>query len=134
MAGATGSTVGCSASDGGEYAVGTRKPGEAGQFDFTLVGSTPAPPALGDNLFAVQVSDRDGNPAFGELSVGLDMPKHGHQSHKQPEIRFDAESQVFLLEPMHFFMVGLWRTSFSFEGTVDATRQSDSAVFEFCID
>ena len=133
-AGAPGSTVGCSASDGGEHAAGSPQPGEAGRFDFTLVDSTPAPPALGDNTFVVQVSDRDGNPAFGDLSVALDMPEHGHQSPRQPEIRFDAESQAFVLKPMRLFMVGLWHITFSFDGMVDDTPLSDSAVFEFCID
>jgi hypothetical protein len=134
MAGAAGSTVGCSPSDGEVYVAGSKKPGELGHFDFTLVSSTPAPPALGDNLFVVQVSDPDGKPAFGELSVTLDMPDHGHQSPKQPEIRFDDQSQAFFLEPMRLFMVGLWRITFGFEATVEDARLSDSAVFEFCID
>jgi hypothetical protein len=80
------------------------------------------------------VSDADGNPALGDLSVSLDMPDHGHQSPKQPIIRFDAESQAFLLEPVRLFMVGLWRITFSFEGSVDGALLRDSAAFEFCID
>jgi hypothetical protein len=132
-AGATGSTVGCRPSDGDVYAAGIDKPGAAGYFDFTLVSSTPAPRALNDNLFVVQVSDAAGNAISGDLSVVLDMPQHGHQG-TTPDIRFDVESNTFQLQPIYFFMVGLWRISFSFEGLADGALRTDSAVFEFCID
>jgi len=134
MAGAPSSTVGCSPSDGDVYVAGLKKAGRAGRFDFTLVSSTPAPPALDDNRFIVRVSDGDDNAAFGDLSVVLEMPEHGHRSPKQPEIHFDAENEAFVLEPMRLFMVGLWRITFSFEGEVDGAPLDDSAVFEFCID
>ena len=92
-AGGVGTTVGCRPSDGDIYVAGIKKAGTAGRFDFALVGSTPSPPAQGDNLFVVQVIDANGDAAFGELSVTLEMPEHGHPSPKQPEIRFDAESE-----------------------------------------
>jgi hypothetical protein len=132
-AGAT-SAVGCQPSDGDPYAPGLKKSGVGGHFDFTLISSTPAPPALDDNVFVVQVSDQAGKPVNGELSVALDMPEHGHPSPTQPEIRFDAESTAFVLDPMQLFMVGLWRITFSFDGSDRGTGLSDSAVFEFCID
>jgi hypothetical protein len=133
MAGATGNTVGCSRSDADEYAAGMSKPGAAGHFDFTLVSSAPAPPTVGYNHFVVQVNDESGNAMGGDLSVKLDMPEHGH-SPEPPEISFDAESKAFSLQHMHLFMVGLWRISLGFEGTLDGTPLTDSAVFEFCID
>ena len=111
-----------------------KKSGAAGHFDFSLVSSTPAPPAVNDNVFVVQVSDQAGNPVNGELSVALDMPEHGHPSPTQPDISFDDESKTFILDPMQLFMVGLWRITFSFDGSDGGTRVSDSAVFEFCID
>jgi len=133
-AGATGSKVGCSSSDGDVYVAGMRKPGAAGRFDFTLVSSTPAPPALDYNQFVLQVSNADGSAVAGELSVVLEMPEHGHRSPTTPEISFDAESGAFLLDPMDLFMVGLWRITFSFQGALDGATVADSAVFEFCID
>ena len=111
-----------------------KKSGAAGHFDFTLVSSTPAPPALDENRFIVQLSDADGQVIGGDLSVELEMPEHGHPSPERPEISFVAESQAFSLEPMDLFMVGLWRITFSFEATVDGVSLTDSAVFEFCID
>jgi len=133
-AGATGSTVGCTASDGDVYAAGLQKSGSAGHFDFTLVSSTPGPPSLEDNQFVVQVSDGEGKAVTGELRVVLDMPEHGHRSPKQPDIHFDADSQAFVLEPIYFFMVGLWRITFSFEGASAGASLTDSAVFQFCVD
>jgi len=133
-AGGVGTTVGCRPSDGDIYVAGIKKAGTAGRFDFALVGSTPSPPAQGDNLFVVQVIDANGDAAFGELSVTLEMPEHGHPSPKQPEIRFDAEREAFFLDPMRLFMVGLWRITFSFQSSAPSVPLPDSAVFEFCID
>jgi hypothetical protein len=108
--------------------------GTAGRFQFTLLSSTPAPPAVDDNRFVLQVSDEDGNALDGDLSVTLDMPEHGHSSPAQPKISFDNEQNAFVLEPMRLFMVGLWRITFNFESMADGTSRSDSAVFEFCVD
>jgi hypothetical protein len=134
IAGASSSLVGCQPSDGDLYVPGLLKTGASGRFDFSLVSGTPAPPALGDNRFVVQVLDAEGNPSDGTLSVALNMPQHGHPSPKQPDIRFDAESRAFTLEPVDLFMVGLWRIDFEFETTVGGAPLSDSAAFEFCID
>jgi hypothetical protein len=133
-AGASGSSVGCKASDGDLYVPGLEKTGASGRLAFSLVSGTPAPPALGDNRFVVQVIDADGSPLAGALSVALNMPEHGHPSPKQPDVRFDAETRAFTLEPLDLFMVGLWRIAFEFETTVDGAPLADSAVFEFCID
>ena len=133
-AGATGTPVGCSASDGDAYSAGIKKTGVAGRLEFALVSSTPAPPALNDNRFIVQVSDAEGSPVEGELSVTLDMPEHGHPSPEQPEISFDPDSQTFTLDPMRLFMVGLWRITFSVADANADAPVDDSAVFEFCID
>jgi len=116
------------------YVPGLKKPGAAGRFDFTLLSSTPAPPALGDNRFLVQGSNRQGEPREGELTVALDMPEHGHPSPEQPQITFDFDSQAFSLEPMRLFMVGYWRITFDFATVIIGESFTDSAVFEFCID
>ena len=133
-AGGTGSSVGCSASDGDVYTDGLKKLGAAGQLEFELVSSTPAPPALNDNRFIVRVTDGDGAPVEGDLSVALDMPEHGHPSPEQPAISFDPDRQTFTLDPMRLFMVGLWRITFSFASADADAPVDDSAVFEFCID
>lgn len=130
----SGNTVGCRASDADAYAPGLVKPGSRGNFQFTLVSSTPAPPALNDNRFIVQVSDTQGNALDGDLSVALDMPEHGHMSPTQPEISFEGDLQAFVLQPLRLFMVGLWRFSFDFRAARESGAQADSAVFQFCVE
>ena len=134
-AGAPGSVVGCVPADADSYQPGMTKLGDSERFNFALLSSTPAPPALNDNTFRVQVRGAGGDePQNGELSVLLEMPEHGHMG-QQPSISFDSASQVFTLEPMRLFMVGLWRFTFSFApdaGNPEAAP--DSAVFKFCVD
>jgi hypothetical protein len=135
-------TVECATEAGVDsYAPGLSKLGANGALTFTLASSTPAPPALDDNVFVVQVTDLDGNPLEGELSAVLDMPDHGHNSPKTPVITFDAGSGTFSLDPMYFFMVGLWRITLTFApaasgaaGAGDSEASADSAVFKFCVD
>lgn len=129
-------SVGCSNATTDSYEPGAKKAGEAGKYQFALLSSTPAPPALNDNTFVVQVTNSEGEPVEGELSVALDMPEHGHPSPALPSISYDAKAQAFTLDPMRLFMVGLWRITFGFvpAAPVGAGDDSDSAVFEFCID
>ena len=142
--------VGCTEQAGlDNYAAGLKKPGDAGLYNFELVSSSPSPPALDDNTFVVRVTGADGKPVNGELGVTLDMPEHGHPSPKQPSIRFVPDTQVFTLDPMDLFMVGLWRITFSFApldsrdgaagaagaaGAPTSSEPADSAVFKFCIE
>ena len=130
-------SVGCSNSASDGYEPGLKKAGQAGKLEFALLSSSPAPPALDDNTFVVQVTDSEGNPVEGELSVALDMPEHGHPSPALPTVTYDADSRAFTLDPMRLFMVGLWRITFSFVPAAPVSEtdgEGDSAVFEFCID
>lgn len=143
--GAPSGTVECESEPGVDtYAAGLTKVSENLALHFQLVSSEPAPPALKDNTFVVQVSGADGVLLAGELSAALDMPEHGHTSPKTPVINFDATTGSFSLDPMYFFMVGLWRITLTFEpaltaasgaaGASEGLGQSDSAVFQFCIE
>jgi hypothetical protein len=143
--------VGCTNQAGLDtYADGLKKLGAAGRFEFELVSSTPAPPALDDNTFVVRVTTAGSDkPLNGELSVALDMPEHGHPSPKSPVVTFDPDAKVFTLDPMDLFMVGFWQITFSFaslsaeengaggsagEGDTPSSASPDSAVFNFCIE
>jgi hypothetical protein len=142
------SDVGCANEAGlDSYAPGLHKLGDAGLYDFKLLSSDPAPPALDDNTFIVQVSESGGEGLNGELGVTLDMPEHGHSSPKQPTIAYDPIKRAFTLTPMDLFMVGLWRFTFSFTPTTDdgaagaggavaaaSSQPADSAVFKLCIE
>jgi hypothetical protein len=146
--------VGCATQPGlDDYAAGLKKPGGMGRFEFELVSSNPAPPALDDNTFVVRVTGAGSDePLNGDLSVALDMPQHGHPSPTPPTITFDPATKLYTLDPMNLFMVGLWQITFSFAsvsqlengaagsagGPDDADAASngpaDSAVFKFCIE
>ena len=138
------SSLGCDKQPGVDsYTAGMKKAGAAGLYGFQLVSSTPAPPALDNNQFVVQVTQADGSPVNGQLSVALVMPQHGHPSPDPPVISFDSSSKAFTLDPMNLFMVGLWQLTFSFTpdsgdagaaGAEGVSSAGDSAVFEFCID
>jgi hypothetical protein len=126
--------VGCMQAAGDAYTPGMEKFGNARRYSFALLSSSPAPPALNDNTFVLQVKDAAGELVEGDLSVALEMPEHGHQSPKQPDITFDADSSTFTLDPMRLFMVGLWSLTFSFRPEAGGADGADSAVFKFCID
>src|SRR3954471_980031 len=126
--------VGCAQASADLYTPGMQKPGAAGRYSFTLLSSSPAPPAIDDNTFVLQVLNADGQPVAGELSVALDMPEHGHPSPTQPNISFDPDNAAFTLQPMNLFMVGLWRLTFSFQSDSGRVDDADSAVFKFCVD
>jgi hypothetical protein len=126
--------VGCTQAAGDAYTPGMQKLGAAGRYSFELLSSSPAPPAVADNTFVLQVKDGEGRPVAGDLSVALEMPEHGHPSPKQPDITFDAETSSFTLDPIRLFMVGLWRLTFSFEPASGSANDADSAVFSFCLD
>ena len=111
-----------------------QKLGDAGRYSFSLLSSAPAPPALNDNTFVMQVTDPDGNAVAGDLSVALDMPDHGHSSPTLPTIAYDRATSSFTLDSMNLFMVGLWRLTFSFQPVSGSTADADSAVFKFCVD
>jgi hypothetical protein len=130
----TGPAVGCSNASVDGFEPGLKKPGSSGQVDFTWLSSNPAPPAIDDNTFVIQVTDADGEPVEGELSVALDMPEHGHPSPALPDITYDPETRAFTLEPMRLFMVGLWRITYTFVPASEPDSDGDSAVFELCID
>lgn len=134
-------TVECTGSGIDTYAPGLQKKSVSGAYSFEIVSTLPSAPALDDNRFVVQITDASGTAQGGTLTAALDMPQHGHSSPKTPVVTFDAASGNFTLDPMDFFMVGLWRITFNFTpsdatgaaGETDASP-SDTAVFQFCIE
>jgi hypothetical protein len=139
-------TVDCAAEPNVDtYAAGLKKASVSGAFEFELVSSAPAPPALNDNTFMVRVTAADGSPVGvgGQLSATLDMPEHGHMSPKTPVITFDTATSTFTLDPMYFFMVGLWRVTLTFSpaaeseaaaGASNSPSPTDSVELRFCVD
>jgi len=114
-----------------QYTAGMEKAGSDGALSFKLAESAPAPPSKGSNTFTLAVTDANGDPADVELSVDLKMPDHGHGTSVVPKITFDADAQVFKIEPLYLFMAGVWRIDFT---ATAGDEPVDSASFFFCIE
>jgi len=124
------STYNCEADDRDEaFTAGMQKSG-AGGLVFTLVSSTPAPPARDDNTWVVEVTN-GGAPLDGVLKVTPFMPDHRHGTPIVPVITpVPGTPGRFTVAPVNLWMPGLW------EITLEATPTGgtrDSAIFRFCI-
>jgi hypothetical protein len=97
---------------------------------FILVGSSPAPPAIDDNIWTVKVLDPSGAPATNATfsSIKTWMPDHGHGSPETPMATPDLDG-TYTVQPLYLFMNGLWQITF----TVQVGAVSDTATFSFCI-
>lgn len=113
---------------GEDFVAGMEKTG--GGYTFTLVDGQPAPPAKGNNVWTLEVSDPGGPAEGGEIAVTTFMPDHGHGSPIAPEIT-EEEPGRFALDPVNLFMPGLWEITI--ELSMDGAAQGE-AVFQFCID
>jgi len=116
------------------YTANLTKTGQKGVLTFKLIESDPAPPARGNNIFTLKITDAGGNAIGGELKADLDMPDHGHPATVKPVVSYDASTQTYKLDPLYFFMVGVWRVKLdAFAGDADAGLPIDSVAFYFCI-
>lgn len=113
-----------------EFVVGLQKTGQAGKLTFTLVESTPAPPARGDNKWILQVtSQAAAAPVTGAvMTVTPFMPDHQHGAQVDADITPMTEAGKYELDPVNLWMPGLWQTTIEVEGA-----DGDKAVFAFCI-
>jgi hypothetical protein len=115
-----------------EFVAGMAKTGANG-LTFTLVSSTPAPPARHDNVWVIEIDDA-GAPLAGALvEVTPFMPDHRHGTPTPAVVTEDDTAGRYLADPVNLFMSGLW------EVTVEATPEGgtvadrDEAVFTFCV-
>jgi hypothetical protein len=104
--------------------------GAAGLLTFVLVSGQPAPPAINDNTWTIQVLDGNGQPVpnatFSPIKTW--MPDHGHGSPETPTATANGDG-TYAVQPLYFFMNGLWQITF----TAQAGSATDSATFSFCI-
>ncbi len=116
------------------YTANMTKPGQKGMLTFKLIESEPAPPARGNNVFTLKITDSSGNAIHGEVKADLDMPDHGHPATVKPVVSFDPSTDIYTLDPLYFFMVGVWHIKIdAFAGSADAGAALDSVAFYFCI-
>ena len=94
---------------------------------FTLVQSDPAPPARGNDVWTMHVTDAAGQPLSNlSLTVLPFMPDHGHGTSVNPSVSVKGAGN-YSVSPLYFFMPGVWRIRFTPAGS------SDTTDFWFCI-
>jgi hypothetical protein len=117
------------------YTANLRKSGQLHVLYFTLVESTPAPPARGSNVLKLKITDADDMPVTGDLVATLKMPDHGHPTSVQPVITLDATTSTYTIDPAYLFMPGVWLLQFAeYKDGLDAGVPTDTGSFYFCIE
>jgi hypothetical protein len=123
-------TGGACAGRGETYVAGISETGDGG-WTVRITEADPAPPALDDNRWTVEVEDASGSPVEGAtFEVDPDMPDHGHGTPIVAEVQ-DEGGGTYVLDPVNMFMPGFW--------TVDITitapsGESDAVTFGFCVE
>ena len=103
----------------------------AGNRQYVLVQSSPAPPARGNDTWTVKVLDSSGAPVSDlDLSAAAFMPDHGHGSSVVPTVTSNGDG-TYSVTPLYFFMPGVWRVTLS---DADGGSSATSGVWFFCVE
>jgi hypothetical protein len=128
-------TVACSQDPRVDDYLALDKHGELGVLSFRLSALEPAPPAKGNNLFQLEISDDQGAPVAGDLHVDLKMPDHGHGTSVKPLIDFDPQTEKYTVSPLYLFMPGVWRIQLeAYAGSAAGATPLDRTALYFCIE
>jgi hypothetical protein len=125
----------CSADPRAEmYFAGLDHHGQAGNLDFVLESSDPAPPSRGNNTWLLQVNAMSagvvGQPMTGvTMAVTPFMPDHQHGTPIPVNVTAMPMAGQYQLSPVNTWMPGYWETTI--QAQVNTT--TDTTVFKFCI-
>jgi hypothetical protein len=130
MSSQDGGAIGCASDPRAEtYGADMSKVGDAKVLTFILIAANPAPPAIDDNTWTVEVLDSSGSAlSDAALSIKTWMPDHGHGSPETPMATLNAGA-TYSVQPLYLFMNGLWQITI----TAQAGAVSDTATFSFCV-
>jgi hypothetical protein len=109
------------------------KSGDLGVLFFEIVESDPDPPLKGHNRFLVKVTDANAMPIKDGLDVALTMPDHGHDASTLPLVQLDSQAGTYSVEPLDFFMAGVWSVEFVVPSRESAVPR-DRVEFFFCVE
>lgn len=100
-----------------------KKRSEKGVFTVAYVSDPPAVPMNRIHSWSLTVTASSGDPVTGAVvTVGGDMPEHGHGLPTQPEVTAEISPGVYRVEGMKFSMPGWWVVTFHIKSGDDADR------------
>jgi hypothetical protein len=110
------------------YKAGMSVKSANGQLSYELVQSNPGPPAKGNDVWNLMVTDTATGAPQPSLSLSVlpFMPDHGHGSSVDAQIT-NGGAGNYTVTPLYFFMPGVWRITFT------NNANSDTAIFFFCV-
>ncbi|MBL4636962.1 MAG: FixH family protein [Kofleriaceae bacterium] len=119
------------------YFAGISKTGDNG-ITLAIMDSDNAPPAKGDNVWRVKITDATDMALSGmTIKSGTWMPDHSHGSPVVPTITEEGNGE-YTIDPVNLFMPGYWEVTLSAVDPGGAGPDDDmildSVVFKFCIE
>ncbi|MDX2092846.1 MAG: FixH family protein [Kofleriaceae bacterium] len=112
--------------------IGQPKAGVNNLYEFSFVDAVPSPPARGDNMWTLQITQKASAAPLmnAELFVTPYMPDHGHTSPIDVGVTIMPTAGQYELEPVNLWMPGLWETTIEVLNGADTV---ESVVFKFCV-
>ena len=105
----------------------------SGATKYTLVSSSPAPPAHGNDIWTVKVTNAANGSAMPGLNLGIKtlMPEHGHSSPTIATITDNGGGNYTVgtsSNPLYLFMPGVWQIQL-----FPSAAPTDTGTFLFCV-
>lgn len=129
-AGADSGLIGCNGDTRAQtYSADMGQMGKGGAFRFVLASASPVPTTTGTETWTLKVTDASGSPVTDATFPVMRpwMPYHGHGTATVAVT--NNHDGTYTLNPMYFYMVGLWETDI----TAQSGAKKDSTSFFFCL-
>jgi hypothetical protein len=111
---------------------GLTKTTQAGAFTVKLSALDPISPAIGTNVWTLDVADAAGKPVDGAtFTIKPWMPDHGHGTQIVPSATPMGVPGEYQIKPLYLFMAGLWQITFTVQSAASSTP--DTVVFSVCL-
>jgi hypothetical protein len=110
---------------------GLTKMTQAGTFTVKLSALDPVSPAIGTNVWTLDVTDAAGKPVEGAtFTIKPWMPDHGHGTQIVASATPMGVPGEYQIKPLYLFMAGLWQITFTVQA---GTAAADTVVFSICL-
>lgn len=116
-----------------QFVAGMQHTGNLG-ITFTLVESTPAPPARDNNEWVIDIADDTGALTGATLGIKPFMPDHNHGTSIPAIITEDGTTAGrYDAEQVNLAMPGIWEVTISATPEGGTAADKDSVIFTFCV-